>query len=279
MKFLLEIPLVLSFAEWVWTVDDDGVAVVAPEDASESTRPKYSAELCLSTLPLMNGDCWKRLIVKGLGVAIILGACLNKAPVIRNILANRAAAGLSRNAVYGETLMYANSAAYGLLSAFPFSAYGENAALLLQSVVIVFLTWQFATPPGVSITERGTVVAVVAVYLTVVPFLLTESHYYLLMTSIMPILLVSRGSQIIETYRCQHTGAQSILTTTMNLVGGLIRILTTIQEVGWDFAVLGTFGLSLILNCLCFGQHFYYQSNTQKFLAELQQQGAQKKVQ
>jgi hypothetical protein len=58
----------------------------------------------------------------------------------------------------------------------------------------------------------------------------------------------------------------------MNLVGGVIRIGTTIQEVGWDLAVLGTYGLSLVLNCICFGQYFYYQTNTKLFLADLQQQ-------
>ena len=259
MKFLLDLPWVVSFAEWIWTVD--------PHE-----QVSVSAEMCLSSLPLMNGDCWKRLLVKGLGLAIILGSCLNKAPVIRNIIANRAAVGLSRSAIYGETLMYANSAAYGMLSSFPFSAYGENAALLLQALVIVVLCWKYSNTTMISITERGSVVAAATVYLATVPFVLPESLYYLLMTSIMPILIVSRGSQILETYRCQHTGAQSIVTTSMNLLGGVIRIGTTIQEVGWDWAVLGTFGLSLVLNCICFGQHFYYQTNTKKFLADLQQQ-------
>ena len=271
MKSFLGLPWLVSFAEWIWTVDVD--IDVDPDDEHVVA---VSAEFCLSSLPWMNGDCWKRLIVKGLGVAIILGACLNKAPVIRNIVSNRAAVGLSRGAIYGETLMYANSAAYGMLSHFPFSAYGENTALLLQSLIIVVLCWKYSSATVISFSERALVVAAATAYVATVPLALPESRYYLLMTSIMPILLVSRGSQILETYRCQHTGAQSIVTTSMNLVGGVIRIGTTIQEVGWDFAVLGTFGLSLVLNCICFGQHFYYQTNTKRFLADLQQQKKKK---
>jgi len=260
MKFLLDIPIVVSVAEWVWNVD--------PVEAGVGD-PLTSAEICLPILPFMNLDCWSRLVIKGLGIAIILGACLNKAPVIRNILSARATAGLSRGAVLGETIMYANGASYGTLSGHPFSAYGENVALLIQSIVIVLLIWKFSTP-AVSMGERGIVVAVAAIYLVTVSFFLTEELYYLLMSINVPILLYSRGSQILETYRCQHTGAQSIITTTMNLVGGLIRILTLIHEVGWDLAVLVPFGLSVSLNIVCFSQHFYYRSNTEKFMADLQ---------
>lgn len=268
MSFLLEIPLVVSLAEWIW---NDSTS----QDSSLE-QVKTSAELCLSTLPLMNTDCWKCLIAKGLGILIIVGAFLNKAPVIRNIVVAQATAGLSRASVYGETIIYANAAVYGLLNSHPFSAYGENIALLLQAILIVVLTWHYDSK-YISAFERGVVLAMAALYWAVVVFFLPQQYYFVLMTSIMPLLLYARGSQIIETFRCQHTGAQSIITTTMNLGGGLIRILTTIQEVGWDFAVLVTFGLSLVLNIICFGQYFYYQKNTQTFLADLQTASKKKK--
>ena len=55
----------------------------------------------------------------------------------------------------------------------------------------------------------------------------------------------------------------------LSLFGGLIRILTTIKEVGWDMNVLGTYILSSSLNLTMFVQYFVYQSNTQKFLNDL----------
>jgi PQ loop repeat len=252
MQFLLDIPIVMAFATWVWG-DDKNV----------------SPTFCVENLFSFDSDCWTRLIVKGLGIAIILGACLNKAPVMINIWQAKSTSGLSSTAVYGETLVYANAACYGLLSGHPITAYGENLALFVQSLIIVYLMWEYSAPPA-SLLERGIVNLIVAVYIVLLITTLPKSYYYLLMTSIMPVLFYSRGSQILETYRCQHTGAQSIVTNTMNLVGGLIRILTTIKEVGWDMAILGSYSLSCTLNLIVFLQFFYYRKNTVLFLSNLQ---------
>jgi mannose-P-dolichol utilization defect protein 1 len=258
MEFLLDVPLVVSLAEWVWGGD-----------------PDVSPDFCVKNLPFMNLECWSRLIVKGLGIAIILGSCLNKAPVMVNIMNAKSTRGLSSVAIYGETLVYANGALYGLLLGHPFTAYGENVALLLQSVVIIAMMWQFATPPKAAL-DRLMVALGFALYVAVTTMILPKDSHYLLMTSIMPVLLYSRGSQIIETLRCQHTGAQSIVTTTMSLVGVLIRILTTIKEVGLDMAVLGTYFLSCMLNLIMFVQYFYYRKNTEVFLADLKAKSQKK---
>jgi hypothetical protein len=84
-------------------------------------------------------------------------------------------------------------------------------------------------------------------------------------------MLYARGSQIMETWQIQHTGAQSILTTSLNLVGGMLRILTTIKEVGWDMAVLSGFLLSAFMNGVMFLQYWYYLRNTKKFVKELKE--------
>lgn len=258
MKFLLDIPLVVSAAEWVWGGD-----------------PNVTPDFCIEILPLMNSACWSRLIVKGLGIAIILGSCLNKAPVMLNIMNAKSTRGLSSVAIYGETLVYANGALYGLLSGHPITAYGENVALLLQSIVIILMMWQFASPSTATL-DRLMVGMASAAYIVVTTMIIPKSYHYLLMTSIMPVLLYSRGSQIMETFRCKHTGAQSIVTTSMSLVGVLIRVLTTIKEVGWDMAVLGTFLLSCLLNLIMFVQYFYFRKNTEVFLANLKAKSQKK---
>jgi mannose-P-dolichol utilization defect 1 len=170
--------------------------------------------------------------------------------------------------------VYTNCALYGILEGHPLTAFGENIALLLQSLVIVYLVWTLSTKSAtpVSLQEKSLVVTCLIGYITVNNMFLPEMYRYLLMSSNLPILLYSRGSQILETYRIQHTGAQSIVTLTMNFVGGLIRILTTIQEVGWDIAVLAGYGLSLLLTSTLFIQYFYYQANTAKFIADLKVQ-------
>ena len=87
----------------------------------------------------------------------------------------------------------------------------------------------------------------------------------------MPVLIYSRGSQIIANYHQKQTGAQSIATTGMNLSGSLVRIATTIKEVGWDFNILRNYALSVTLNSVLLVQISMYKTNTEKFLKSLKQ--------
>ena len=216
-----------------------------------------------------NIDCWTKLIIKGLGVAIILGSCLNKTPVMMNLFRSKSTSGMSLSSIYGEIIVYINAAFYGILSGHPITAYGENLALFAQSFIIVNLMWEYSQPVA-SLLERGIVNLLVSLYIVFLLTTLPSTYYYLLMTSIMPVLLYSRGTQILATYQCQHTGAQSVVTNTLNLVGGLVRILTTIKEVGYDLPILGSYSVSCTLNLIIFLQYFYYRKNTELFLAKLQ---------
>jgi len=91
MKFLLDVPLVMAVARWVWGDDD---------------AKNVSPEACVEGFPfLMAPGCWTRLLAKGVGVGIIVLSCLNKAPIMRNILKSKSTAGLSRASVYGETIV------------------------------------------------------------------------------------------------------------------------------------------------------------------------------
>lgn len=83
------------------------------------------------------------------------------------------------------------------------------------------------------------------------------------------VLMISRGSQVIANYKQKHTGAQSLATTGLNLVGTLVRIGTTIKEVGWDFHILRAYGVSVALNSMLFAQLIVYKENTQNFLNSL----------
>jgi len=251
MKVLLDSPLVMSIAEWVWS-----------QDTSEDVSP----ERCVESLPIMNVGCWTRLIVKGLGIAIILGACLNKAPVMLNIWNSKSTAGLSRGSIYGDIIVCANGAFYGLLEGHPLTAFGESIAMTIQSIMIMLLMWRFTD--SIQSQEKAIVVAVAAAYIATVTSLPNDKHY-ILMTTVWPVYIYSRGSQIWETCRVKHSGAQSVLTTSLNLVGSLVRILTTIKEVGMDFAVLTGYILGVALNLTLLLLHFYYRKNTEKFLGEL----------
>jgi len=73
------------------------------------------------------------------------------------------------------------------------------------------------------------------------------------------VLIISRGSQIFQNYKQKQTGAQSAATTGLNLVGTIIRIGTTIKEVGWDFHILRAYRyveLDIVCTTVCLQREY-----------------------
>lgn len=228
-----------------------------------------SADFCLENIfPIPPTPCIIALVMKTLGICIILGACLNKAPVINNILRNKSVAGMSISSVYSETIMYANSAFYSVLNRNPFTAYGETLILTFQSMIVCTLSWTYSQPK-ISIFQRFMAIVVFCVYLFGVFFVLTPEYYSMLHSVNLPVLLFSRGSQIYAFFNCKHTGTQSLITTTMNMIGSAIRVATTISEIGFDIPMLSGYVVSLVLNLILIAQFLLYKKQTDKYLASL----------
>jgi mannose-P-dolichol utilization defect 1 len=249
MTFLLDVQGVKTFASYIWGND-----------------PLVTPEQCITTLPWMPEACWSRLLVKLLGLAIIVGSCLNKFPIILNIISTKSTIGLSRAAIYGEIVVYLNCALYGMLESYPMSAYGENVMLTIQSIGILLLIYRHT---ATSASEQVFAAAVSVAYVTAIITLIPPKYYYVLMASVWPVQVFSRGSQILQTFRLKHTGTQSAVTNGMNLAGSCIRILTTIKEVGWDWAVLMGYVLSVGLNGALLLQFVMYRDNTRQFWLSL----------
>jgi len=171
-------------------------------------------------------------------------------------------------------LVTANATIYGMKHHFPFTAYGENVALMLQSIVIVVLTYKFSEQ-SIPWTEYVGIAVASGLYLVATLWLLPLDYQYLIMASNLPIACIARGSMILEAIRLKHTGTQSIVTNGLNLIGSAVRILTTIQEVGWDLPVLTGFTLGVVLNVVLVAQCWYYQANTKKFLRRLETKKAE----
>jgi mannose-P-dolichol utilization defect 1 len=282
MVVLADIPLVMPLAEWIWGGGGD-VDVADGDD--DKSKLEFSPKICLSQVPFLSMACFKQLISKGLGVAIIAGSCLNKVPIMINMMQSQSAAGISRNSLYGEAVVYANGAMYGYLYQYPFTSYGENASLLIQNIILIVMAWQLSnnnkassttgttttTSTGVSVQEQITVIVGFSVYCIGIMQLLPSEYWYLLMSGTWPVMMYARGSQVYETFRVKHTGNLSIVTTTMNLVGSLIRIGTTLQETG-DTIVLAGYLLSGGLSFLMFVQYWLYLNNTREVLSKEKQQ-------
>ncbi len=163
--------------------------------------------------------------------------------------------------------MYSNAAFYNLRRGNPFTAYGETFMVMLQTLLVVIMIWMYGED-----TRPSTVTVVCAlyiVYLIGVFYILTEDTLYVLMVYMPIVLITSRGSQILANHQQKQTGAQSLATTGMNLSGSLIRTVTTIKEVGWDLHILRSYGVSIMLNVILFGQIVLYRENTRKVLEDV----------
>ena len=275
-----DLPFVAFLGQWIW---------------GNAPNSDITPEICLAGLPFqLTTDCWMQVVVKLMGISMIVGACLNKAPTLANIVQSKSVAGLPKSSIYGETIIAVNATLYGYLEGFPFTAYGENAAIALQCAMVMLLMWQYSeassskakpvhdldTATGQFIAARMVttqrekiIVSCLAIlYVFSIIHYLPPSLHYLLMSSVMPVMVYARGCQIREAFRIKHTGAQSIATTAISLGGNLGRILTTIKEVGFDRAALSWYLVSALLNSIMFAQYGLYWKNTHKFLDDMRLQ-------
>ena len=147
--------------------------------------------------------------------------------------------------------------------------YGENIVLLLQTVVMVSLLWKYSHGQ-VSFGEKTGVVALSVMYTTAALLFLPSAYRYLLHAFNDLIIIYSGGLQVAETFRIKHTGAQSIVSISMDFTGEAIRIFTTLEEAEGDLNMLLSFGLCATLSLTRFSQYWWYQKNTEQFYMKKQ---------
>jgi mannose-P-dolichol utilization defect 1 len=255
MSTLLSLPFVPELAQYIWGSFQVGDDQTLPSSAT------LSPEYCLSNF-LWDGPCFGRLAVKALGVGMITGAFLNKAPILANIISTQSVAGLPKSSMYGEVIVLTNGFLYGYLEGLPFTAYGENFALLLQSIAIVLLIWKFSKA---SIKEQALGALIWCAYLYFIIMILSDDYNSMLMRSLLPIVIYAKGSQIQTIFLEKHTGNQSVITLSMNCIGTTVRIGTTIAEVGWDLDLLAGHAIGAALNYTLLLQYWLYRENTRCF--------------
>jgi len=203
-----------------------------------------------------DGTCLKLAVSKLLGYSTIAGSAFLKAPQVVNILQSKSVEGLSPLAFYLEVPLYANQVIYNVLQDSPFSSYGEIALVGLQNVLLVLLLWAFSRPRP----SAGEVLGVCAAFaaIGIVGMRLPPDLQWTLTASALPLLIVSKMLQIVECYRVGSTGSLSIITVFLQVVGSVVRIFTTFQEVANPLPVVATHATSMILALILMGQIVWY---------------------
>ncbi|XP_062551930.1 mannose-P-dolichol utilization defect 1 protein homolog [Armigeres subalbatus] len=207
-----------------------------------------------------DGDCFKALLSKGLGLGIIAGSVLVKVPQITKILANKSAQGINLFSVCLDLFAITIHMAYSFVSGFPFSAWGDTSFLALQTAMIAFLVLHF----GGAAAKAVSFAVVYSVMTYVLMGGLTPLNYLLIAQGFnVPILLIGKLSQAFTNYKNGGTGQLSAVTCFMLLAGSLARIFTSIQETGDQMMVI-TYGCSSFANAVIVSQLLYYWNSDKK---------------
>ncbi|KAG5184418.1 hypothetical protein JKP88DRAFT_348513 [Tribonema minus] len=201
------------------------------------------------------------IFAKLAGLGIIVGSMGMKLPQIMRILEARSVLGLSLTANYFEVPLVSNGVIYHFKKGYPFSAYGENAFLLVQNLIVVALMWRYSAPP----MKHRAMAAMTATFvaLCVGTYSLPDRWQPLLVLSSTPLILLVTIPQILVNARQGHTGQMSAITVALKLGGSAIRLATTLIEIGVDRALLLNYGLGTVLNGVLMAQWYLMRDATQ----------------
>lgn len=198
--------------------------------------------------------CFKALLSKGLGIAIIAGSLLVKVPQVLKILKNKSGEGINLVSVLLDLTAITFHMAYSYVNGFPFSAWGDNTFLAFQTACIAAMVLFFSGAKAKSLAFcvfYAGLVYVLCSGLTPFKVLVTVQSLNI------PILLTGKLSQAFTNYKNGSTGQLSAATVFLLFAGSLARIFTSIQETGDKMMIL-TFCASSFANGVIVAQMLYY---------------------
>eukprot|EP01084_Bolivina_argentea_P153883 268295_1 len=209
--------------------------------------------------------CLKAIFAKLASYGIIIGSFALKAPQIFKIVMSQNVVGISAMSVYWELAGYITTTCYNMLMDNPISTYGELIAIIVQNCIIVVLVWLYAEAGSKpSVLHMASVVGGL-LGLGIACLLIPEEYFFILPLSSVPVTLLSRMPQILTNLSNGHTGQLAPLTLLLSLAGGVVRLLTFIQQVGWDMGLIVNYGTGCITNAILVFQVIVYWRATQLF--------------
>mmetsp|Transcript_22508 Transcript_22508/g.72429 ORF Transcript_22508/g.72429 Transcript_22508/m.72429 type:complete len:264 (+) Transcript_22508:28-819(+) len=202
--------------------------------------------------------CATQAVSKVVGYGIILGSFGYKVPQIVAVISRKSADGLSVAAMELDVLVFLTSLGYSLRQELPFSAFGEQAVVLAQNVVLLILAKHFSGGGG-GVDARllgGLVVFVLAcVAIATIP-----------VVAVLPLVSVaasvaSRVPQIYQNQTHRTTGVLSSATVLLNVLGALARVFTTLNEAKYDPIMLASYTTSFLLSAILLLQLLAFRHN------------------
>uniref|UniRef100_A0A1B0GQA6 Solute carrier family 66 member 3 n=1 Tax=Phlebotomus papatasi TaxID=29031 RepID=A0A1B0GQA6_PHLPP len=154
-------------------------------------------------------DCFRSLLSKCLGLAIIAGSVLVKVPQILKILQNRSGEGISVASVLVEICAITAHISYSYVKGFPFSAWGDGSFMAVQTAVIAALVFYYGGSP----TKAGVFLLGYVGVLYVLMGGLTPLHVLWSMQACnVPVIFIGKMIQAVTNYKNKSTGQLSAAT-------------------------------------------------------------------
>ena len=221
----------------------------------------------------LSAKCAELLTAKAISLGVTLGSVVVKVPQIYKIVSSRSVDGLSPVAFYLDTLTSISNMVYHFLLGYKLENYAESVFTTVQNLILVTLLWAYE---GKGSTPRTSLVSklfvsltgafVVALFMSIpksvndVEFLrewLSTDIKVMLsrvdLRNILPfltvlMLVVSRGTQILQNFFTKSTGSLSLITNSLLFLGASARIFTTLSGIGSDGALITTNGIAALLS-------------------------------
>jgi mannose-P-dolichol utilization defect protein 1 len=207
-------------------------------------------------------QCFQLLVSKALGYSIIAFAFILKLPQIRTMMKTKTDEGLSYTSTYLEIFTYYFMALYAFHNKNPFSTYGENIVILIQTLIILFLSWKYSSKVGCPFTRTCYVLSLLLFAgLCIQDKYIPNSIWYLIGSSPIPLGSAARITQIYHSWKTKSTGPLSIFTFGLNVMGCVARIFTTLTETD-DLLMLASCINGTILNLIVCIQIIIYGSKS-----------------
>ena len=191
--------------------------------------------------------CFKFLLSKSLGYAIVAGSAGVKLPQVLAINRAKSVGGLAGSSIIIEFASTVSSFAYFMALGYPFSTWGENFFLFFGQAVMTALYFHF-TYGVLSQQSLATFLPLglmgVVLYRRAVPDIVLPNALCQLLklpsctvtceqlagSLPMILMLFGRMPQIFRNMKQGHTGQLSLITYMLNVAGGAARLFTVLQE-------------------------------------------------
>eukprot|EP01040_Poterioochromonas_malhamensis_P015701 gene15701-17625_t len=204
-------------------------------------------------------SCYQSFLSKFLSLGIVLGSVIVKLPQIINITSTKDVKGLSPEAFYTEVPMTLLTVVYNIRQGYSFSTYGESVMILIQNIILVLLLWQYTKPIPPSFTVKLSVLGLFTIIGYISYAVVPHQYLQILPLMTLPMLVYSRMVQIISSWKNKTTGQLSSITVGLTFIGGLVRVFTTITDVGLDFSLLTSLGIGTVLSGVQLAQIYFYE--------------------